>query len=96
MEKKPSYAAVSDHPIDLLRNLYISPELPDVGGFMVSSSVRERGEALWLSRYRSTKGCCIWLGSMPVNRENIILCFTKIFRVGGNWGIDQLSCWIRH
>ena len=72
MEKKPSYAAVSDHPIDLLRNLYISPELPDVGGFMVSSSVRERGEALWLSRYRSTKGCCIWLGSIPVKEKNII------------------------
>ena len=45
--------------------LYDWPELPDVGGFMVSSSVRERGEALWESLYLSTKGCCMWLGNIP-------------------------------
>ena len=54
-------------PIRAINNvpLYDWPELPDVGGFMVSSSVSERGEALWESLYLSTKGCCMWLGNIP-------------------------------
>ena len=31
--------------------------------------MRERGEALCESRYRSTKGCCIWLGNIPAEEK---------------------------
>ena len=32
---------------------------------MVSSSTKDRGEALCESLYRSTNGCCMWLGNIP-------------------------------
>ena len=40
--------------------------------------MRERGEALCESRYRSTKGCCIWLGNIPTEEEKVGLKSVKI------------------
>ena len=45
---------------------------------MVSSSTRDRGEALWESLYRSTKGCCMWLGNIPDGGKKILLQKTAI------------------
>ena len=39
---------------------------------MVSSSTKERGEALWESLYRSTNGCCMWLGNIPDGGKDFI------------------------
>ena len=39
---------------------------------MVSSSTKDRGEALWESLYRSTNGCCMWLGNIPDGKKGFI------------------------
>ena len=47
---------------------------------MVSSSTKDRGEALWESLYRSTNGCCMWLGNIPDGKK-VLLQKTVIQRM---------------
>ena len=70
--KSPYVEQVETWPLTISTVYTFSWYLPDVGGFMVSSSVSERGEALCESRYLSTNGCCIWLGNIPVTKYNVI------------------------
>ena len=47
----------------------------------MSSSTKDRGEALWESLYRSTNGCCMWLGNIPDGEKYFIAKKTVIQRM---------------
>ena len=60
---------------------------------MVSSSTKDRGEALWESLYRSTNGCCMWLGNIPDEEEKDFIAKTAILHCDlAASGVDVCFC----